>query len=242
MKLNQVIAIEKMVKSKVKGDQTAAYQAAQKSDLFTGHQKVYTPITEDGEKFPSENKQVQVRALDSVRHVSSRIAELLDVASQRDWANCLATADIVVDGKCIVAKAPVPFLLFLEKELQDLSTFLGKLPTLDPAESWKLDEGSGLYRTDSLPSFKTKKVQRALVLFPATMQHPAQTQLITEDQTIGTWSTVKLSGAIPENVRAALVDKVTKLVTAVKQAREEANCQEAPAIRAGQAIMAWLTE
>lgn len=63
------------------------------------------------------------------------------------------------------------------------------------------------------------------MLFPATEQHPAQTQLITEDVFVGTWSTIKISGAISHNDKQKLLDRVEELIIAVKSAREEANAK-----------------
>ena len=241
-KLNQVIAVEKGVKAKVKADQTQVYQANDKPQLFEGFQKTYNPVREDGEKLPPENKRVQFNALELVREVGNRVTELLDITATKDFANCNAKADVVVDDVVVVKGAPVTFLLFLEKEVTDMRTFLAKLPTLDPAEEWALDAGSGFYRTPATQSIKTKKEQRPLVMYPATPAHPAQTQLITEDITVGTWTTTKLSGAVPDRVRKALVSRAEQLLNAIKKAREEANGVEAPVRNVGAAIMTWLVQ
>jgi hypothetical protein len=120
----------------------------------------------------------------------------------------------------------VSFLLFLEKQLTDIRTFVGNLPVLDPAESWSEDKNSGLYRTEPTSTHRTKKVQKPIVLYPATPEHPAQTQIITEDVIVGFWSQVKQSGAIPRPQKLIILDRVERLLKAVKEAREAANIQE----------------
>ena len=52
---------------------------------------------------------------------------------------------------------------------------------LDPGSDWSVDPGTGLYKTDNTLTQRTKKVQRPITLYEATKEHPAQTQLITED-------------------------------------------------------------
>lgn len=88
---------------------------------------------------------------------------------------------------------------------------------------------------------KTKKEQRPIVLYDATDKHPAQTQLITEDVSIGTWKTVKQSGAIPVPRKKVLLERVDKLLKAVLVAREQANSVEATDECVGAAIMGYLT-
>ena len=67
---------------------------------------------------------------------------------------------------------------------------------------------------------------RPLVLYDATKEHPAQTQLVTEDIVAGYWNTVKYSGAMPAPQKVAMAERVEKLLRAVKEAREAANIIE----------------
>jgi hypothetical protein len=117
---------------------------------------------------------------------------------------------------------------------------VGKLPVLSNDENWKLDEVAGLYKTDDIVTNRTVKVQKPLVLYPATDKHPAQTQLVTEDVTAGSWNTVKQSGAIPADRRTALLDRIERVLNAVKEAREEANGAEAPKVAAGNPLLGFI--
>jgi hypothetical protein len=239
-KLNQVIAIEKGVKSRVNSETTEVYKKVQKAELFNGFSKTYQPKEDDGETLPPEAQRVQERVEDLLKQTAKDKTELFDVSAQRDYANMEARADVVVDGQKLIEGAPVPFLLALEKELTDLRTLISKLPVLDPAETWEQDINSGLYRTPETSRNRTAKVQKALVLYPATDKHPAQTQMVTEDVTVGYWKTVKLSGAMPRPRQQQLAERVEKLLNAVKYAREEANQFEAPKREVGAALFNYL--
>lgn len=240
MKLNQVIAIEKGIKSKANAEKSELYKAAQKPSLFNGFSKKYKPRDESGETHPPESMRVQYKAHEVLETVGKCLTSLFDVEATKDYANCHALADVVVDGHVIVEKAPVTFLLNLEKELTDLYTFISTLPILDPAEEWKLDDNSRMYKAEPSQTSKTKKVQKAIVLYPHSEQHPAQTQLITDDETVGHWEQQKMSGAIPEPKRRELLTKVEKLQSAAKSAREQANMVEAEQKRVGEKIVGWL--
>ena len=163
-KLNQVLAVEKGTKSRVYGEVTTMNASAQKPALFNGFAKVYKPKEEEGEQFPPESSRVQMNAREMLTSLSRLLAELCDVTAAKDWANCNAKADVVIDGKVIVAKAPATYLLFLEKQLNDVQTFVQNLPTLDPAEEWRFDEQVNLYKSDASKTARTKKLQKPIVL------------------------------------------------------------------------------
>lgn len=233
-KLNQIIAIEKGVKSRTVSAVTELYKSVQKPVLFDGLQREYHPLDDsDKEKLPSENKRVQLDARTVLKSTARSLSELFDVTSVKDYTNCVAKADVMVDGKALFTNAPVSFLLFLEKQLTDMRTLIAAIPTLDPAESWQKDENSGTYRSGQTQTHRTKKTSRAIQLTPTTTEHPGTAQLITEDVIAGHWQQVKLSGALPPLEKESLLERLEKLLKAVKQARSAANEAEvvvAPAI------------
>ncbi|MCO5165880.1 MAG: hypothetical protein M9894_05875 [Planctomycetes bacterium] len=241
-KLNQVLAVEKATKGRVASELTDMHHALQKPSLLTGFAKTYQKKDEDGDDHPPERQKVQVVATDMLRRAGRLLIELLDVTASKDWANCQAKADVVVDGRVILEGAPATFLLFLEKQLTDLNTFVAKIPVLDPSEDWAFDESTSLYKTDPVQTTRTKKVQRPIVLYQATKEHPAQTQLITEDLSVGTWVTVKHSGALPAPHKDALLERIRRLAAAVKFARETANATEAPRKDVGQRLLDYLLD
>ncbi len=222
-KLNQIIAIEKGVKARANAAVNENYKLIQKPELFNGFMKQYQPKDEEGDTLPNESKFVQLQGNVILDAIAKSSTELFSVTARKDWTNMDAKADVKIDDTVLIAGAPVTFLLFLEKSLTDMRTIISTMPVLDAAEDWSIDLNSGLYKTSTVSTSRTKKVQRPLVLYPATDKHPAQTQLVTEDVIAGLWNTVKMSGAMPRPVVAAHLERVEKLLKAVKEAREEAN-------------------
>ncbi|WP_329207139.1 hypothetical protein OG893_24585 [Streptomyces sp. NBC_01696] len=239
-KLNQIIAVEKGVKSKSLQDITAAHHKVQKPALLAGISRTYQPKDEEGEQLPPESARVQIKAEEALRETSASLTRLFDVTATKDWANCSARADVVVDGRTIVTEVPVSYLLFLEKQLTDLHTFVKKLPVLDASESWSLDPSTDLWKTDPVRTIRTKKVPRNHVKAEATDKHPAQVDVYYEDVPIGYWTTVKFSGALPARRVNELLERVEKLQHAVKFAREEANGAEVTDQRVGDAVFGYL--
>jgi hypothetical protein len=225
-KLNQVIAVEKGVKSRAFSAISDLNKIAKKPDLFYGFSKVYIPKNEEDELLPGERKLVQFNVPDVLDNAATALSELIDITARKDYTNCSAFADVVIDGKVIVSQAPVTFLLFLEKQLTDFHTLACNIPVLDDADEWSYDENASLYRTAPAQTYRTKKTQKPLVLFPATDKHPAQCQIITEDVVVGSYNTTKQSGAIPKQDKADIIERTEKLLMAVKQAREAANMQD----------------
>ncbi len=222
-KLNQIIAVTNGKKSRATKEFTEIHKELQKSELLMGISRTYQPVEENGEQLPPESKNLQVKVTEKVAQVRAVLTDLFDVVLTQDAANTEAKADIAVEGRTIAKEVPVTNLLFLEKQLNDLHTFVDKLPVLDPAEEWQFDNNKDLYATPPTRTIRTRKISKPVVLHPPTKEHPAQTQLVQEDVTAGHWSTVKFSGAIPAKQRNEFLARIDKLSEAVKFAREQAN-------------------
>jgi hypothetical protein len=239
-KLNQVIAIEKGAKNRIYSAITELHKNAQKADLYYGFNKNYEPKEEGSEQFPPEQKKVLLRSDDVLSETKKLFAEFLDITATKDFANVSAKADVKVGGNTLIKDVPVPYLLFLEKQLTDLRTFVDKMPTLDEADDWRKDEATGLFKTETTKTHRTSKVQEAIVLYDATEKHPAQTQLITKDVIVGYWNQTKQSGAITRGDKRKLLERIESVLSAVKSAREEANSVEAPEKKVGEDILGYI--
>ncbi len=223
-KLNQILAIEKGTKTQVYGNLTEADKILSKLPLLSGISRVYKPRNEDGEQFPNESTLVQVKAKTVLNTVKSQLEDLWNITATKEWANCSAKADVKLeDGTVIISQVPVSYLLFLDKQLTDIRTLISRTPILDPAHSWEFDSASNVFKSNTVETFKTKKTPRALVKYDATPEHPAQTEIFTEDVVVGNWETTLFSGAIQAKERSEMVGRVDQLLRAVKIAREEAN-------------------
>ena len=239
-RLNQIIAVEKGIKSRSFQELTEAHQALQKPALLAGIARTYRPKDEEGETFPPESTRVQVKANDIIRQTTETLTKLFDATAAKDWTNCRAKANIVVDGQTLLEQVPATYLLFLEKQLVDLHTFVKKLPVLDASEAWTFDASADAFATEPVQTVKTKKVPRNHVKAEATEKHPAQVEVYYEDVTVGYWRTVKFSGALPAQRVNELLARVEKLQEAVKFAREEANSIEVEDQKVGGTVFDYL--
>ncbi len=237
---NQIIAVEKGIKSRSFQEITEAHQALQKQTLLTGIARTYRPKDEEGEQLPPESTRVQMKADDVIRQVTESLTRLFDITAAKDWTNCKARADVVVDGQTVLTQVPATYLLFLEKQLVDLHTFIKKLPVLDASETWQFDQSADCWATEPVQTVKTRKLPRNHVKAEATDKHPAQVDVYYEDVVVGYWRTVKFSGALPAQRVNELLGRVERLQSAVKFAREEANSIEADEQKVGEKVFHYL--
>lgn len=225
-KLCQVIAVVATKKAKTTAAITNSYHVIQKANLFDGISRTYQPKDEDGDRQPAENKLIQVKVGGLLKEVREAMTDLFDVIATQDFANQKAVADVVVGGKKVLSSVPVTHLLFLEKQLKDIETFLGKLPTLDPSEVWNYQEASDQWATLPTETVRTRKIPKAFVKAAATKEHPAQVETFHEDVVAGYWKTIKFSGAIPAKEKNKMIERIHELQEAIIKAREEANSLE----------------
>lgn len=242
MRLCQVVAVEKSVKAKAHNTLTDFYQKVQKPALLSGISRTYRPNDEVGEQLPSESTKVQVDVSSALKQIQQTLVEFFDITATKDYANCSATADITLGDVVLAKSVPVTYLLFLEKKLVDIHTLVSKLPVLDPSEDWVFDKNVGAYVSRPAETSRTKKVFVPLVLSPATDKHPAQVKEGYEDKTVGTWKTVKFSGALPAQKVADMLSRVEKLQKAVKFAREECNSREIEAQKVSEKMLNYIFE
>lgn len=194
--------------------------------MFCGISRTFHPVAEDGFVYPPENQALQMRAEDLLEQFSLACSDLFNMCATQDWANAEAKADIVIDGIDILREVPVSYLLFLEKQLVDVKTFISTLPVLDTSESWAYDPQQECFATEPKLTTKTKKVFKPVVMYEATNHHPAQVKESSEDVPEGVWRTVKFSGAIAPARQNELLRRVDKLSQEVVFAREQANSLE----------------
>lgn len=230
--LHQLVAAHKTITSDAASAFDRVHHQAQAHHVdgpFHGKSRVYRPKDEEnGDKLPSEHKRVQLTADGLIEDAVAALTDFFDATATRDWANCEARADVVVRGTTVIENAPVPYLLWLEKQLVHQRTFVSKLPVLSPEESWHWDDAQGCYVSEPTETVRSTKLPRNHELSPAVISptgtiSPAQVQVYTEDIPQGTWTLVKHSGALPQVQQRELLRRIKELLIAVKYAREEAN-------------------
>jgi hypothetical protein len=240
MKLSQVVALVKDRKEFAKNTLTEAYKAAQKRDTFDGLVRTFNPIVEGEPVPPLESKRASNSVNDLLRKIQSPLKIAFDTVLTQDSGNMVANADLqlTLGSKTLDLKSvPATHLLFLEKQLSDLLTFVNALPTLDPNLDWVEDKATGSYRSLPSKTVRTRKVQKSLVLLAPTKEHPGQAQMITEDVPVIEVETTVNSGAVPERRKQQWVDRITSLREAVIKAREEANSRSIEQRNEGEQIL-----
>lgn len=242
VKLHQILALEKGVKGQTEGDITRAYHDAQRIPMFGGMTRSYLPTDDEGERLPSERKVVQHTAQDIIGRAVAAWTRQADVVATKDATNQVARADVIVDGVALIEQVPVTTLLYLEKTLQNVRELVLKLPVLDPEVEWGTapDSATGLWKSETDQTVRTKKVPKAFVKAAATERHPAQVDVFTEDVIVGTWSRTLFSGALPATEKHRLLRRIEGLAEAVKMAREYANQADAVQRHIGDAVFTHL--
>jgi hypothetical protein len=238
--LNQILAIEKGIRTRSYATITELHKSSSTPTPMNGHTRTYVPTAEDETELPPEKKNVLMTHNRALDEASVAWKELWDITATKDFGNCTARADVIVDGKIIIESVPATFLLSMEKQLSDMQSFVEKLVELDPAEDWYLDENTGLFKSERIQAHRTRKIPEVINLSPATEHHPAQVQLCQIDRVVGHWNTIKFSGAIPRTEKQSLVNRVEKLLRAVKQARERANMTPVIRQKAGGALLEYV--
>lgn len=239
-KLHQIIAVRQGKMTRLGRMITDLNKRFQKSALFNGLARNYHPTYEaEGEQpetLPPENNPVQFRAADLLDQVQKSWTELLDVTATQDYANTLAKATVKIGGEPILDNVPVTFLIFLEKQLDDIHTLVSNVPVRDPGENWTKDDTTDLFASDEFVTNRMKKVPKTHVKYHATEHHPAQTEMYHEDVKIGEWHAKKFSSALSQTEKNTMLDRIRQLQDAVKIARAEANEIEVEQEKVGKRI------
>lgn len=238
--LSHTIATEKDDKDKVAQTRAKAENQFGKNNLFSGLSRVYKPLDDAGQQLPPESTSIQLTVEEVLKEVKKHLSTLFDTTATKDWANCKAKADLVVDGQTLLKEVPATYLLFLEKQLNELHALVKKAPTLDTSEVWHKDTAQNCYATDLVGTVRTKKVPQALVGHPPTKEHPAQIQWINVDVQEGTWETRKFSSAVPAKHVTEILERIEKVQRAVKHAREDANRIAIESIQAGETVLSFI--
>jgi hypothetical protein len=226
IKLNQIVAIEKGVKSRVYGEVTSLHKKSQKDEPYAGFSKMFEVMVEDEPSRPMEEKLVQLKSKEVLARLEALLTESFDVIATKDFGNMVARSDVTIADEVLLPDVPVPHLIFLEKQLNDIQTFIEKMPVLPQDTIWTWDKGLGLFVAPETYTNSTRKTPKVIVKYDATEHHPAQTDVVAVDVTVGRWKNQRFSGAMEPTRKQELLDKVATLKQAVQKSREQANMQE----------------
>lgn len=242
-KLCEVVAVVKDRKAAGERALTEANKLAQKPALFEGRIRTYTPAIDGGSELPTESSPAELSVKAMLDTITDPLVRLFDTTRMQDEGNTVARADIIVEAAggipgFILGDVPATHLLYLEKLIGDVLTFVRNLPVCDPSVDWQDDPETELRRSQRpISKARTSKEPKVIVKYHATDHHPAQTELVHIDEIVGTWEENRFTGAIPANAKAHILDRVMALRDAIRQARERANSQEINPFTEGKEIM-----
>jgi hypothetical protein len=245
-KLHELLAVEADRKQKGKVILTETINTfTKKGEHFDGLIKIYKPNTESFEdKIPDQVKKVVTTVDKKLDYAQGAIITAIDAQISKEETNSSGTvkAELLIGDKTFELSATS--LLALEGQLVNIRALYKTIPTLDPTREWNEDvsQGDGTFRTDKEELYRTKKIQKPLELSPATKEHPAQVQLVSEDVQVGRYETTYLSGKISVASKSERLSKIDKLIDAVKRARAKANQAEVVNKKIGKEIFNFINK
>jgi hypothetical protein len=236
-RLHHVLATEKRVKGEAQDRRTGALRLFQTPALFEGQNRTYRPKEADGDTLPPQDDPVQYKVKDVLTDLVGSWVEKIDTNGEKCEGNTHARASVEVSGQVILEDIPSTQLLFLEKELDDLRTLVQAAPVLGQDIRWKFNPDTGLHESPEIIQNRDAKEIKPVVLSPATDKHPANVTPVNATVVIGTYSTVKFSGAITPMEKRGLLDRIRILQGAVKRARETANTVDTEPVEHGKVVL-----
>lgn len=245
-KLHELLAVEGPLKAqadKTRTDLSSTFE--KKRHLFMEKTVTFQPSEEGAPTVREEQLDLTSTVPKELVWISGIWAKALDAAYQIAEANTVARADVILeDGTKLIGNMPATALLELEKRAAEIREFIAGIPTLDPAKGFQLDpdRGKNIYKARETNVNRTRKTQRALVLYEATKEHPAQVKEISVDEPIGKIQTQEWSGLITSADKADMMDRAEQLQRAVKQARSRANGVEVDIAKTiGSTLLSYVT-
>lgn len=222
-KLHELLAIEKGIKSRNSKTVTELHKKHKSSASYTGFYRKYEPLLEDEPQLNPETKRVQGNAREELSQGLNAFEETAKCTFSKEQTNTVACADIVIDGVVVQTDVPVVVLVQIEKQLDDVKTFVENIPTLPFGEDWNYNKDQEVYESEETRKGRTRKVNKHKVLYEATKEHPAQIQQWSEDILCGEFLTRNFSTAIPPAMQREMLKRVVTAQDAVKAARQRAN-------------------
>lgn len=241
-KLHELLAVEPEIKSTAEAILAETINTFnKKADHFTAFARVYEPSVDGGEEKAPEGKAMVTTVPEKLEYTEKALTKWLDLMCSKEMTNTCAKQDLVINGVTVARSVPAVVLLNMENKLKHIKQMYMLAPTIEPGEEWLPDsERKHVFRTPQKVSYSTAKIQKPLVLAPATDKHAAQVNLITVDEKVGTWKTTKYTGMLTPVRKAEILERVDELIAAVKRARCKANDQEIAELKLGATLFQFI--
>lgn len=199
--------------------------------FFSGHDKSLqmiedSPANSAEQEKARESKPVPTTVFDTLDYALGIFAKAEDLQYQKNATNRMATGTVLWRGFELLVDLPVDELLGLESRLGHIRAIIEAAPTLDAARHWVGAPALGAHvweLREAEKTTKTEKIVIPIVMSPATAQHPAQVQAMQKDVVVGTFATMKRSGACTAVQKSDALVQIDELMIEIKQARMRAN-------------------
>lgn len=247
-KLHETLATESSLGSVSEKLTKESIKTMSKENLFTGEVKYHKVFDEEKQHLvqPPVVREVTTTVGDNLDYLFSEgLIPYWDAVIQKDEANQRSQADIEIDGTVIASGVPGTTLLGLESKLSKLMDLFNSIPTLAPGVRWEPDhtKGKGIFINGQVDErIQAIKVPDFKVLYEATKEHPAQIKEFETTVPTGKFEVTSYSGMISPLDKAALIKRLQKLISAVKKARQRANCVEVNNVRIGDSLAKYLLD
>lgn len=245
-KLHELLAVEPELRAAAQRElQRVKAMFESGSGRFIGRSRKYIPLVEDTTaQLPPEFTNLASNVEAELGVMGEAFAKWVDAVVEKEVTNTSAEArgSVVIDGKALFESLPATALLALEQRVAELRKVYAAIPTLDPTEEWNRDDSTGTYRSGVRLQNRDEKVRRSHVLYEATPEHPAQVESYSEPRVVGKWETIIFSGELEITDRRGRLERLDKLVRAIKEARMRANCAEVLGDHVGQKILDYINE
>ena len=207
---------------------------------------------EEGQKDePKEYQHMTTTIKDKLDYNNKSIIRYFDALIQKEATNQVAKSDLIVDGVTIATDVPATMLLGLESRLKVVRSVYIAIPTLPPNVEWKKDpqKGDNVYsRVHPEEKMKTEKIFKVQVLYDARFPKegergeslPAQVEKISETKNVGVYKKNIWTGIISPAEKSKLLERVDKLLRAVKKARQRANSTEVLKVSIGKNLFDYI--
>jgi hypothetical protein len=229
-KLFELLVVEGQLKTQAQSTRADLRNTFEKKrHLFEEKRTTFTPVEEGAQAVTEEQSDIQTTIPSELQWIAALWSKAMDTSYQVAEGNTRARADVVLDsGAVLLSNVPATALLELEKRMGEVHELLLAVPTLDPAKGFKEDveRGKHIYRAREVHKTRTRKVQKPIVLFPATVEHPAQTQLISIDEPAGQLTAQEWSGLVTPAQKSAMLERAEDVRRACKAALHRANAVE----------------
>ncbi len=227
-KLHELLAVEGSLEqqaNKVRTDLANTFE--KKRHLFEEKRVIFKPSVETEHETVEVQSDIQSTVRQELNWISNHIIKAFDASYQVAEANTKARANVILDDDTetiLLKDVPATALLELEKRIAEIHTLINSIPTLDPAKGFSLDTArTNIYKAREVVKIRTKKTNEVIVKYAATVEHPAQTELVPIDKPIGLIKEQESSGLITPSEKSILINRVEILGRAVRKARSRAN-------------------